>query len=241
MSLSGPAVVVGGGSGIGAAVADRLRAAGGDVVVWDVHGSGDLDCDISDPDQIRAAADRTLEHIGPPTSLSISAGIGHSCSLVDASPEEWDTVMRVNARGPWLAMRAFAPAMAAAGGGSIVAIGSVSSRLADKTMGLYCSSKAALDMVVKVAALEWAPRVRVNAIAPGVTDTPMLGRAPRRGAWLSGVVRRSALGRLGTADDIAQAVLGLHELAWVTGQIVECDGGLGLHSPIDPTGGPDRH
>jgi NAD(P)-dependent dehydrogenase (short-subunit alcohol dehydrogenase family) len=103
-------------------------------------------------------------------------------------------------------------------------------------MGLYCASKAALDMVVKVAALEWAPEVRVNAVAPGVTDTPMLGRAPRTGKWLSGVVSRTALGHLGTANDIAEAVLAVHSSKWMTGQIVVCDGGLTLHSPIDPTG-----
>jgi len=136
----------------------------------------------------------------------------------------------------WLAMRALAGEMAAAGGGSVVAISSVSAQLVDATMGLYCASKAALDMVVKVAAVEWSPTVRVNAVAPGVTDTPMLGPAPRDGSWLTGVSDRTALGRLGRPDDIAESVLAVHGMHWVTGQIIECDGGLSLHSPIDPTG-----
>jgi NAD(P)-dependent dehydrogenase (short-subunit alcohol dehydrogenase family) len=103
-------------------------------------------------------------------------------------------------------------------------------------MGLYCASKAALDMVVRVAATEWAPGVRVNGVAPGVTDTPMLGRAPRDGAWLAGVAGRTALGRLGAADDVAEAVGAVHAMSWVTGQVIECDGGLGLESPIAPMG-----
>ena len=70
--------------------------------------------------------------------------------------------------------------MATDGGGSIVATSSISGRLPDQTMGLYCASKAALDMVVRVAALEWGPTVRVNTVAPGVTDTAMLGPAPAR-------------------------------------------------------------
>jgi NAD(P)-dependent dehydrogenase (short-subunit alcohol dehydrogenase family) len=103
-------------------------------------------------------------------------------------------------------------------------------------MGLYCASKAALDMIIGVAAAEWAPEVRVNGVAPGVTDTPMLGRAPRTGAWLGAVAQRTALRRLGTADDIAESILAIHGMHWVTGQIVRCDGGLSLHSPINPLG-----
>ncbi|MGH9275127.1 MAG: SDR family NAD(P)-dependent oxidoreductase, partial [Acidimicrobiales bacterium] len=117
------------------------------------------------------------------------------------------------------------------------AISSVSAQLADRSMGLYGASKAALDMLVRVAAAEWAPAVRVNAVAPGVTDTAMLGRAPRDGAWLTAVAERTALGRLAAPDDIAEAVLAVHGMTWATGQIVTCDGGLSLRSPINPLGG----
>jgi NAD(P)-dependent dehydrogenase (short-subunit alcohol dehydrogenase family) len=233
---SGSAVVVGGGSGIGAALTDRYRAAGTEVVVWDQTPGSDVLCDITDAGQVDAAARATLDRIGAPTEVTVTAGIGHSGRLLEADPATWDRVMGVNAKGVWLAMRSLVGAMAESGGGSIVAISSVSAHLADQTMGLYCASKAALDMVVKVAAAEWAPTLRVNAIAPGVTDTPMLGPAPRDGSWLTGVSGRTALGRLGRPDDIAEAVLAVHGMHWVTGQIIECDGGLALHSPIDPTG-----
>jgi NAD(P)-dependent dehydrogenase (short-subunit alcohol dehydrogenase family) len=229
-------VVIGGGSGIGAAVAERYRSAGVEVVVWDRATGSDILCDITDPDQVDTAARDTLERVGPPTEITVTAGIGHSGLLMDTDPSAWDRVMGANAKGVWLAMRSLAGEMASSGGGSVVALSSVSSRLADRTMGLYCASKAALDMVVKVAACEWAPDVRVNAVAPGVTDTPMLGPAPRDGPWLTGVSERTVLGRLGRPDDIAEAVLAVHGMRWVTGQIIECDGGLALHSPIDPTG-----
>jgi NAD(P)-dependent dehydrogenase (short-subunit alcohol dehydrogenase family) len=228
-------VVVGGASGIGAAVAARLREAGAEVVVWDVAG-GDVVCDITDPDQVTAAVERTVAAVGVPTTVTITAGVGHGGMLLDADPADWDRVMGTNAKGAWLAMRALARPMLDAGGGSIVATSSVSAHLVDRTMGLYGASKAALDMVIRVAAAEWAPLVRVNGVAPGVTDTPMLGPVPRDRGWLADVAGRTALGRLGTPDDVAEVVLAVHDLTWVTGQIVPCDGGLSLRSPINPLG-----
>lgn len=106
-------------------------------------------------------------------------------------------------------------------------------------MGVYSMSKAALSMFVRVAAEEWGPLgLRVNAVAPGVTRTPMVGpdAYSARSPWLDGVARRTALGRLGEATDGAQVILSVHPMTWVTGQVLECDGGLSLHSPIDPTG-----
>ena len=240
MTRLGPSVVIGGGSGIGAALARHRRAAGADVVVWDVAGERDVTCDLADAVQITRAAEATVAEAGVPVTVDITAGVGHSDPLASARLGDWDRVMAVNARGPWLAMRALAHPMASAGGGSIVALSSVSGRLVDRSMGLYCASKAALDMVVRVAAAEWAPEVRVNAVAPGVTDTPMLGSAARQAEWLTGVARRTALGRLGTPEDVVEAIVGLHEMHWVTGQVLECDGGLGLHSPIDPMGSGGR-
>jgi NAD(P)-dependent dehydrogenase (short-subunit alcohol dehydrogenase family) len=230
------AVVVGGGSGIGAAVAARQRESGAEVVVWDATHAGDIVCDISVPDQVDSAIEATLSQFGVPGLVTVTAGIGHARMLLDARPEEWDRVVGVNAKGVWLAMRAFARPMLSAAGGSMVAISSVSAHLVDRSMGLYCASKAALEMVIRVAAAEWGPSLRVNGVAPGVTDTPMLGPVRRDGDWLESVARRTVLERLGTADDIADAVMAVHQTRWMTGQIVICDGGLGLRSPINPLG-----
>lgn len=234
------AVVVGGGSGIGASVAEQQRAAGLDVIVWDVEPGDGVRCDISDPDAVDDATAETLHRIGTPEIVTITAGIGHGGMLLDVPPEEFDRVLGINTKGVWLAMRALARPMLAGEGGSIVVTSSVSARLADRTMGLYCASKAALDMLVRIAAQEWAPAVRVNAIAPGVTDTPMLGPAPRDSGWLAGVADRTAQRRLGTPEDIAEAAVALHAMSWVTGEVVAADGGLSLHSPIDPLGRPRR-
>jgi NAD(P)-dependent dehydrogenase (short-subunit alcohol dehydrogenase family) len=229
-------VVVGGASGIGAAVVAAQRARGIEALVWDVVEPADIHCDITDPYQVEAATTATVERLGAPQMVTVTAGIGHSSTLLDADPDEWDRVVGTNAKGVWLAMRGLAKPMLKGAGGSMVVTSSVSAHLADKGMALYCVSKAALDMVIKVAAVEWAPAVRVNGVAPGVTDTPMLGPIPRDGAWLGGIAERTALGRIGSPADIAEAILALHTTHWVTGQVLTSDGGLSLHSPIDPLG-----
>jgi NAD(P)-dependent dehydrogenase (short-subunit alcohol dehydrogenase family) len=240
MSPSTPdtALVIGGASGIGAAVAELYRERNVPTSVWDMAGAYDVHCDIAQPEAIERAGRETAATMGIPRWVTITAGVGHSGLLTDTSSDDWDRVMQVNARGPWLCMRAWARAMGEAGvAGSMVATSSVSAHLVDRTMGAYCASKAALSMVVKVAAFEWGPQgIRVNAIAPGVTQTPMLSRAPAGSPWLSGVRDRTPLGRLGQPDDIARAIVALHQMEWVTGQILDCDGGLSLYSPIDSYG-----
>ena len=242
------ALVVGGGSGIGAALADRHRSRGTTTVTWDIAGTHDVTCDVSEPAAVDEAVRVTRGRWGVPAWVTVTAGVGHAGLLADASVEDFDRIMRVNARGPWLCMRAWVGPMRDEGvAGSFVAVSSVSAQLVDRNMGVYCASKAALSMLVKVAAVEWGHLgLRVNAVAPGVTRTPMLGRGAATtvegSPWLAGVADRTALGRLGEADDIAQAIVALHAMEWVTGQVVEADGGLSLHSPIDAFGEtPGRH
>jgi len=162
--------------------------------------------------------------------------------LVDVSPETWDQVMGVNLRGPWLTIRAAARAMIEAEtSGSIIAFSSISARLSDRGMGPYCASKAGLDMLVKVAACELGEHgIRVNAVAPGVTRTPMLQGAEQIPGWLDEISERSPLGRPGEAEEVAQVALALHRLDWVTGESIAADGGLRLHSAIDSFGAVQR-
>ncbi len=231
------AVVTGGASGIGLAVAERLRAGGDNVVVWDIDG-GDIDCDISDPESVSAAIGRTIVNHEVPDRLVACAGIGASGLLLDQEPADWQRVININLTGTWLTMRAVAQAMVNQGtGGSIVAVSSISGTLADRDMGAYCVSKAGIDMLVRVAAQEWgAHGIRVNAVGPGVTRTPMLANPEQLPGWVEGLAERTPLGRLGEADDVAEAVVAVLELSWVTGQTVFADGGLSLHSPIDSYG-----
>ena len=234
-------VVVGGASGIGRAVVDRLRAVGQTVLVWDLVG-GDITCDISDPDSVAAAMARTLAAAGAPDRFVTCAGVGASGQLLEQSPEHWRRVLDVNLTGTWLAMRAGAQAMIDAGaGGSIVAVSSISGTLADRDMGAYCVSKAGIDMLVRVAAAEWGPHgIRVNAVGPGVTRTPMLAKPEQLPGWVEGLTERTALGRLGEAEDVAEAITSILELSWVTGQTLFADGGLSLQSPIDAYGQVQR-
>jgi NAD(P)-dependent dehydrogenase (short-subunit alcohol dehydrogenase family) len=231
------ALVTGGASGIGCEVAGRLRDAGHDVVVWDLSGA-EIACDISDPDAVSAAMERTVHEHGVPTRVVTCAGIGASGVLLKQSPAEWERVLAVNLTGTWLTIRAAAQAMVDAGvGGSIVAVSSISGSIADRDMGAYCVSKAGVDMLVKVAAVEWGTHgIRVNAVGPGVTRTPMLPNPEALPGWVEGISERTALGGLGEAVDVAGAIIGVLELPWVTGQIVHADGGLALHSPIDAYG-----
>jgi NAD(P)-dependent dehydrogenase (short-subunit alcohol dehydrogenase family) len=238
------ALVTGGASGIGREVVGMLREAGHDVVTWDLA-DADIVCDVSDPDAVSAAMERTVREHGAPDRVVTSAAIGSSGPsglLLKQSPEDWQRVLAVNLTGTWLTLRAAAQAMVDAGvEGSIVAVSSISGTVADRDMGAYCVSKAGVDMLVKVAAQEWGPHgIRVNAVGPGVTRTPMLPNPDAWPGWADGVSRRTALGRLGEATDVAGAIVGVLELPWVTGQVVHADGGLALHSPIDAYGQLER-
>ena len=235
------AVVTGGASGIGAAVTDRLRAAGETVAVWDLAG-GEIACDISDPDSVIAAMAQTVATVGVPGRIVACAGIGASGMLLDQSPQDWRRVLDVNLTGTWLTIREGARAMVAAGmPGSIVAVSSISGTLADRNMGAYCVSKAGIDMLVRVAAAEWGVHgIRVNAVGPGVTRTPMLAKPEKLPGWVQGLTERTALGRLGEADDVAEAIVAILGMSWVTGQILFADGGLALHSSIDAYGQTQR-
>ena len=235
------AMVTGGASGIGREVAARLRGAGHDVVVWDLSG-GDIACDVSDPDAVAAAMAQTVRDRGAPTRIVTCAGIGATGMLLEQPPSEWERVLAVNLTGTWLTIRSGAQAMIEAGvGGSIVAVSSISGTLADRDMGAYCVSKAGVDMLVKVAAVEWGVHgIRVNAVGPAVTRTPMLAKPEQLPGWVEGLSERTAFGRLGEATDVAGAIVGVLELPWVTGQIVHADGGLALHSPIDAYGQAQR-
>ena len=209
--------------------------------MWDLVG-GDIACDISDPDSVAAAMRRTVASAGTPDRFVTCAGVGASGLLLEQTPEDWRRVLDVNLTGTWLAMRAGAQAMIDAGiGGSIVAVSSISGTLADRDMGAYCVSKAGIDMLVRVAAAEWGVHgIRVNAVGPGVTRTPMLAKPEQLPGWVEGLTERTALGRLGEADDVAEAIISLLDLSWVTGQTLFADGGLSLQSPIDAYGQVQR-
>jgi len=243
MDLEGRvAIVTGGASGIGAALIGLLRDAGARPVAWDLTPGTDVHCDVSDPVSVDAALAETIGREGVPTVVSACAGVGSSALIIDTPPEDWDRVLGVNLRGPFLTIRATARAMIEHGEeGSIVAFSSISARLSDRGMAAYCASKAGLDMLVAVAAAELGTHgIRVNAVAPGVTHTPMLEGAAQIPGWTDEIAERTALGRVGEAEEVAAVALELHRLGWVTGACIPADGGLLLQSPIDSFGSVAR-
>jgi NAD(P)-dependent dehydrogenase (short-subunit alcohol dehydrogenase family) len=235
--LGARALVTGGASGIGAATVDRFLAAGARVAVIDLATASRAEVheqvDVGDEDAVVAAVARIVEQLGGLDVAVLGAGVGGMASVLDMTTEEWDRVMRVNLRGTFVTLRECARAMRE--GGAIVAVGSVSGFLTDQYMAHYDVSKAGVAALVRVAARELGPRgIRVNAIAPGTTDTPMFAATDRLPGYRDRVTDRTPLGRIGRSDDIASAIESLVRLDWVTGHVLVADGGVSLFSPIDP-------
>ena len=241
MDLRGAgAIVTGGASGIGAATVAHLQRSGARVAVLDLQEAPNADvsfrCDVGDEQQLVTSVRDAVDHLEALDVAIVNAGIGGMGAILGLSTEEWDRVMRVNLRGGFMTLRECARAMVEhERPGAIVAITSVSGFLTDRSMAHYSVSKAGLAALVRVAARELGPHgIRVNGVAPGTTDTPMFAATDRMAGYRERVASRAALGRVGTPEEVAQAVVALCALDWVTGQIVAADGGVSLASPIDP-------
>jgi NAD(P)-dependent dehydrogenase (short-subunit alcohol dehydrogenase family) len=237
MDLEGAvAIVTGGSSGIGGATTTQLRDAGARVAVLDVqardeHGDLAIKCDVGDEAQVVDGVQRVVDELGPPSAAVLAAGIAGMSPILQMSAEEWDRV-----QGVFLCLREAARAMVAARQpGAIVAVGSVSGIVSDRGIVHYSTTKAAVHQLARVAAAEMGPQgIRVNAIAPGCTDTPMFAVTDQLPGYQDMVSDRAALGRVGTAGEVAAAIVALLRLDWVTGHVLVADGGLTLRSPLDP-------
>jgi NAD(P)-dependent dehydrogenase (short-subunit alcohol dehydrogenase family) len=258
MELQGArAIVTGGASGIGAACVEQLRAAGTRVVVLDRDDApaadGSVRVDIADEGAVVAGVQAAVAQLGGLDAAVLGAGVGGSAPLLELTTQEWDRVLNVNLRGAFVCLRECARAMteprrssnaatpeattaeATPADCAIVAVTSISGFLSDRLMAHYAVSKAGLAQLVRSSARELGARgIRVNGVAPGTTDTPMFAATDRLPGYRAQVARRAALGRVGTAAEVARVVVALCTLEWVTGQVVAADGGVSLHSPIDP-------
>ncbi len=218
-------VVTGGASGIGAACVDRFRADGDEVVVLDV--SGERPVDIGDEDAV-AAAFAAMDRA--PDVLVNAAGVGDGGPVIDLDLATWRKVLRVNLDGAFLCLTAAARRMRdSGGGGAIVNVCSINDRWPLRTAAAYCSSKAALSMLTKVAALELAEYgIRVNGVAPGPVDTPLIRPGLEIPEVAQAMADRTPLhGRVGRPAEIADVVAFLASDAarWITGDIIAVDGG----------------
>jgi NAD(P)-dependent dehydrogenase (short-subunit alcohol dehydrogenase family) len=236
------AVVTGGASGIGAAVVQRLQHEGVRVASLDVQSGGpaelQIECDVTDEASIQAAFATVIDRFGALHYGFVNAGIAGVGSFLNMPADEWDRVMRVNLRGAFLTMQCAGRAIRdSEAGGAIVATASSAGVLADLGMVHYSVAKMGIRQMVRVAARELGRfGIRVNAVAPGVTNTPMTEAAKGLPGFYDSLCERTPLGRLGETDDIADAVLALFALKWVTGQTLCADGGITLYSGTDIPG-----
>jgi 2-keto-3-deoxy-L-fuconate dehydrogenase len=230
MSFAGKRVLVtGGGSGIGAAVAQQFAAAGAEVIVADLQpdavaaelGARALQLDVRDEAQVAPA-------MGELDVLVNVAGIGSTTTAPDTSLEVWDNVFAVNTRGTFLCCKHAIPGMIARGGGAIVNVASVAALVGLRNRAAYCASKGAVVALTRALAVDHvSDGIRVNAVAPGTVDSPWVRRlVDETGESLDALRARQPLGRLGMPDEIADAVLYLAAAEFVTGSVLVIDGGL---------------
>ena len=228
------ALVTGAGSGIGAAVARRLSTEGAQVILADVSldavealarelgaGARALRLDVRDEEQVAAAM----------TDLDVLinvAGIGSTTAAPDTSLEVWENVFAVNARGTFLCCKHAIPGMAARGGGSIVNVASIAALVGLRNRAAYCASKGAVVALTRALAIDHvADGIRVNAVCPGTVDSPWVRRlVEESGESLDALRERQPMGRLGTPEEIAEAVAYLASAAFATGTVFVIDGGL---------------
>lgn len=237
------ALVIGGSSGIGLATVRGLLADGGQVmlaardaarltavgqellaahpgrVAW-------IDGDVSELGEAERLVAATVFRFGRLDILVTSAAINYTRAIVDTTEDELDLVLRTNARGPLFAARAAARAFGP-DGGRIITLSATAARRGRPGRTAYAATKGAVEAMSRVLAVELAPRnITVNCVAPGLTDTPMLGGSrddPNR-------ARQVPMGRIGQPEEVAAAVLFLasDDAGWITGQTVDATGGYGL-------------
>jgi NAD(P)-dependent dehydrogenase (short-subunit alcohol dehydrogenase family) len=235
------AVVTGAGKGIGRAIAIRFVAEGAHVIAVTPSDSAKelaeqhapamefFRCDVSQPEQVEALAGHVRKTHGRLDVLSHNAGIAKGQTRVhEISIEDWDRIQAVNTRGAFLTLKYLIPIMIDSGGGSIVMMASIGSFRASPGSAAYITSRGAIMMLTKNAALDYVKdNIRVNAICPAATATPMVMAAPPEIQKI--VASKIPQGRMGTPEEVAALAVFLasDEAPHMTGGHYLIDGGRG--------------
>jgi NAD(P)-dependent dehydrogenase (short-subunit alcohol dehydrogenase family) len=242
-------VVTGASSGIGRAVARRFGEAGATVLVGDVREepkgadgapthelieaaggrAAFVRTDVSDPGDVRTLVEAAREFGGVDVMVN-NAGVFRGSRLLEADPDDLDALLGVNVRGVFVGCQAAARQMRELGGGGrIVNTASISSDLAQETQSMYDATKGAVKMITRTSALELAPDVRVNAVAPGAVETAIVpeGDAKESDADDAAVDKPVPLGRAAQPAEVAGPYLFLasEDARYVTGEMLYVDGG----------------
>jgi NAD(P)-dependent dehydrogenase (short-subunit alcohol dehydrogenase family) len=248
------AIVTGAGSGIGRATAQRLAAEGAAVVAADLNPDGAKEtvamikaaggqglaqeADVSSEDSVKDMVQAAVDTFGALHCLHNNAAdvviIQRDLDIVGMDIEVWDRTMAVNVRGAMLGMKHAIPHMIAAGGGAIVNTSSLSGQMGDLGRVAYGVSKAGVDSLTRYGATLYGKKnIRVNAIAPGVVMTPSVA-ANVPDEELAVYRRNHVTPGIGQPEHMANVVVFLmsDEAAYVTGQVINVDGGMRMHSPI---------
>lgn len=236
------AVVVGGTSGLGKAIALGFAADGADVLASsrDVekveqtaaeirdHGvrTGEITCDVTETESLRVLRDAAVDRFGSVDILVNSAGIFHSDPVLEMDTDDWETTMDVMLDGVFRTCKLFGKSMDE---GSIINISSINAQLSREHLSAYCAAKGGVESFTRVLAKELGPSVRVNAIAPGVFLTPLTADAYAQGTERrTEVAEATLLDRIGGPEEIAGAAiyLGSDAASYTTGEIITVDAGM---------------
>jgi len=239
------AIVTGASKGIGKAIAKAFAQEGASVVlasrslavletsVQEIRKSGGeamaVSVDVRKVESINDLVKKAVDRYGRLDLLVNNAGITMGGPSEDLSPEDWRAALETDLSGVFFACQAAARVMIPQGGGNIINISSVNGILAAPKRAAYCASKAAVNELTKVLAIEWADRkIRVNAIAPGYIRTELVQDVIDKGAIsLEAILRRTPQHRIGEVEDIASLAVYMasEESSYMTGSIVNIDGG----------------
>jgi NAD(P)-dependent dehydrogenase (short-subunit alcohol dehydrogenase family) len=237
------AIVTGGGGGIGRGIVERFAAEGAAVVFAEIDAdraratqvaAGDrvvgVVCDVREPDAADALVVAARDNFGRIDILVNNAGTAIRADSISYSEADFAEVVDVNLRAAFFASQAAARHMLAADGGRIINLSSVFAHAAMPQRAVYAATKAGLEQMTAILAVEWAPRILVNAVAPATIMTPTRAHLFPTPEALAERVRLIPVGRLGVPDDVAPAVLFLASRAadFITGATMLVDGGMSL-------------